>query len=288
MCRLYGFQATHPSRVECDLLEAQNSLILQSREDSSGRPNEDGWGLGGFLDDHVWSRRQAEPATRSEEFRQDAARAQATTVLAHVRRASIGKTAVVNAQPFREDGFLFAHQGHVGSLERIRSVMYRDMGEKHRRAIEGTTDSEHLFRLLMSRYEREREVGMLTVLRSTLRDVEAWHTRMAEPDRELGINVIWCTEREMVGARLGHRPLFAVRRHEPHTCPRCDAEYDGFPEDEEYVAVAVASEPITPEDWEQLPDRTAFRIEVEARRLETASLAKPPSVRDGEPGPVGA
>ena len=31
MCRLYGFRATEPTRLECALVRAQNSLVVQSR-----------------------------------------------------------------------------------------------------------------------------------------------------------------------------------------------------------------------------------------------------------------
>ena len=36
MCRLYGFRANEPTKVECTLVHAQNALIVQSREDLAG------------------------------------------------------------------------------------------------------------------------------------------------------------------------------------------------------------------------------------------------------------
>jgi len=45
MCRLYGFAATQPTRLECSLVAAQNALQVQSDRDGRGRRNADGWGI---------------------------------------------------------------------------------------------------------------------------------------------------------------------------------------------------------------------------------------------------
>ena len=46
MCRLYGFRANEPTKVECSLVHAQNALLSQSVMDARGVPNADGWGIG--------------------------------------------------------------------------------------------------------------------------------------------------------------------------------------------------------------------------------------------------
>ncbi len=45
MCRLYGFRANAPSKVDCSLVKAQNALLEQSRRDERGLENADGWGI---------------------------------------------------------------------------------------------------------------------------------------------------------------------------------------------------------------------------------------------------
>ena len=45
MCRLYGYLSDRPTRVECGLIRAQNSLLVQSGRDRRGVANADGWGL---------------------------------------------------------------------------------------------------------------------------------------------------------------------------------------------------------------------------------------------------
>jgi predicted glutamine amidotransferase len=46
MCRLYGFRATEPTKVECTLVHAQNALMVQSRRDRHGH----GWGIATYED----------------------------------------------------------------------------------------------------------------------------------------------------------------------------------------------------------------------------------------------
>jgi predicted glutamine amidotransferase len=50
MCRLYGFRANEPTKVECTLVYAQNALMVQSREDLTGRGNAHGWGIATYED----------------------------------------------------------------------------------------------------------------------------------------------------------------------------------------------------------------------------------------------
>ena len=45
MCRLYGFLATEPTRLDCSLVHAQNALQVQSDRDPRGVRNADGWGI---------------------------------------------------------------------------------------------------------------------------------------------------------------------------------------------------------------------------------------------------
>ena len=50
MCRLYGFRATEPTKIECTLVHAQNALIIQSYRDQSGTSHLNGWGLALYRD----------------------------------------------------------------------------------------------------------------------------------------------------------------------------------------------------------------------------------------------
>lgn len=83
MCRLYGLQATHPTRAACELLDAQNALIRQSRQDQRGLSNPHGWGMGQVAEGKTRCFRQVKPASESPKYREEALRTEGTTVLAH-------------------------------------------------------------------------------------------------------------------------------------------------------------------------------------------------------------
>lgn len=81
MCRLYGFHATHATQPACDLLDAQNARIHQSRQDARGLSNPDGWGLGRVDAEGVTCYRQVAPASKSDAFRAEALRTRGTTAI---------------------------------------------------------------------------------------------------------------------------------------------------------------------------------------------------------------
>lgn len=289
MCRLYGFRATHPTRVQCELIEAQNSLMRQSRRDGRGLGNMDGWGLGTVRDGTLRCEREVGPAYESEEYRRDAARIDATTVLAHVRRATVGDPREENTHPFRREGSLLAHNGHVPAFDRVRPRILERMAPELERGIRGTTDSEHVFHLLLSRL-RDRvapaadepiaEAGadveeMAEALHGTIGELRGWcgeTTREADgiprgPDGHrldrLALNLLWTVGHSLVGSRFG-RSLWYVEREGGHRCEVCGEQHPD-PEPDGYRSIVVASERITDEDWQEVPESSVFVVDEEMR-----------------------
>ena len=101
-----------------------------------------------------------------------------------------------------------------------------------RDAIQGTTDSEHFFQLLLSRRARHPGRSTARILRDAVRDVRAM-AEEADPDAEVALNVVWSVEDEMVGSRLG-RSLWYLERDAPHRCEACGETHpdpDAIPDD---------------------------------------------------------
>lgn len=263
MCRLYGMRSTHPTRVECQLVEAQNSLIRQAREDARGRVNDEGWGLGVLRDGRLEREREVEPAPRSEEFRRDAARVEAEAVLAHVRRATVGEAAVVNTHPFRHGDSMLAHNGHVGGFDDVRGELLAEMTPEHRRAVRGSTDSEHIFHYLLTLRERHPEARLEDVLARGLRDVAAL-ARDAGTGDEVALNVIWLVGGELVASRRG-RSLWCLERDGPRRCVVCGRLHPdpGVLDGDDYAAASLASERITDEGWTEVPEGSVLRVDGE-------------------------
>ena len=92
MCRLYAFHANEPTKVECSLVFAQNSLLAQSRRDVLGRAHSDGWGIGYYPEQVPVVERNIAAAHEGLHFSAAAERVYARTVAAHVRLAAVGKS----------------------------------------------------------------------------------------------------------------------------------------------------------------------------------------------------
>ena len=259
MCRLYGLRATHPTRVSCELVEAQNSLIRQSEEDARGLSNPHGWGIGYVQDGTMYCEREVEPASSDEEFRHDAARVDATTVVAHVRRATVGKPRLVNTHPFRHDNAMLAHNGHIPAFDEVRPRLVEAMLPAHREAVHGDTDSEHFFQLLLSNRARHPGWSMTRLLRHTASSVIDWASEVV-PEAEIALNFLWAIDDELVGMRLG-RTLWYLQLRQVHECSVCGQEHAHPDDGRPYRSVEFASERITGEQWRAVPEGTIFHLD---------------------------
>lgn len=255
MCRLYGMTATHPTRVECELLEAQNSLIKQAVEDGRGLENPHGWGVGMVRDGVTECARQVEPANSSEEFRRNAIQSASETFVAHVRRATVGDPLYENTHPFRYQNSLMAHNGHVGAFDQVRTEILEYLPDSHRERIGGTTDSEHFFQLVHAhRPDADSRIEALQRAASQMRE---W-TRQCGEGTELFLNTIWSDDGAVSGTKL-ERSLWYLERDEPVACGICNTPH-ATPDDEPYRSIVLASEKITGENWKRVPEGTTFRV----------------------------
>ena len=274
MCRLYGFRATEPTKVECSLVYAQNALMLQSREDQAGLSHADGWGVATYRDGTPHVERQAWAAYHGEHFRRAAARTYSRTVLAHVRRASVGSVALENTHPFVHGKWVFAHNGTLRAFEKIRRQMLDAMTPEHREAIQGRTDSEHVFHLLMSLHARCPDLAPLDILRIGLRQVIEW-SRQADATSNIGLNVLMTDGEALVGARWA-RTLWYVEQRHVQDCEICGFPHIRHDPKVNYRAIVIASEPISHEDWIEVPDRSIFSLTPDMHlHVEPLELATP-------------
>ncbi|HET6520849.1 MAG TPA: class II glutamine amidotransferase [Geminicoccaceae bacterium] len=268
MCRIYGLRANAATAVECCLVHAPNSLLAQSRRDLNGFDNADGWGIAAY-DGAAGAAprvaRRPQPAHGGRRFREAARTVTAPTVVAHVRRATVGVRAVENTHPFVFGPWAMVHNGTVPEFERVRPLMLEAMAPGHRAAIRGVTDSEHLFHMILSAHEAEPGRPLLEVLGECLGRVAAWACATV-PHPRLGLNVLLTDGARMVGSRW-MRTLYAVRRGSDGGaayCPGCGGPHARDAPAGGYRALAVASEPISgDEPWREVPERSVYEVTAE-------------------------
>jgi glutamine amidotransferase len=261
LCRFYALRATAPTRAECGLVHAPNSLLAQSRQDLHGFEHADGWGIAAYRQDGVAIERQPFAAHDGRRFRAAAARVEARTVLAHVRRATVGATLPENTHPFAHGPWTFVHNGTVPYFAEVRDALLAGMSAEHRAAIAGQTDSEHLFHFILSSHEQASGRPLLASLQLALRRVVAWcHARGHEP--HLGLNVLLTDGVAMVGSRW-QRTLHCLEVEGLADCPVCRRPHAACRE--RYRALVIASEPTTDESWQEVPERSVFEVTPELR-----------------------
>ena len=263
MCRLYGFRANEPTQVECSLVHAQNALMTQSRQDREGLVHAHGWGVAEHPNGVPLVEKQAWAAYDGEHFKKRAARVYARSVIAHVRRATVGGPKLENTHPFVHGTWLFAHNGTVANFDSVRDRLVEALDPLHRSEIRGDTDSEHVFRYLLTLWGRHPEKDLLAILRLGLEKVVAW-CRESDLEANPSLNVLWTDGARMVGSRMGRTLWYLEREGVPH-CEICGKSHVHHKPAQEYRAVEIASEPITHEDWLQVPNYTIFAVDPDFR-----------------------
>ena len=273
MCRLYALRANEPTRVECGLVRSQNNLMRQSAGDAEGLAHGHGWGVAEYPDGLPMVERQTWAAFHGEHFAKKAARVYAHTVIAHVRRATVGPPGIENTHPFVHGRFIFAHNGTVPNFEQVRDRMIDQIDPLHRAEIRGQTDSEHVFHYLLTKWSHGPQSDLLDTVREGLEQIIAWSHEI-EPGRPVGLNIVLSDGEQMVGSRL-NRTLWYLERDDVIHCEICGQPHVHHTATTDYRAVEVASEPVTPEEaWKGVPDATVFVVDPDYR-LRFAPLRLP-------------
>jgi len=261
MCRLFGFRSRVSLSVQRSLVKAENAVSVQSGE------HRDGWGIA------YYAVNATEPmvilsdqcALEDHKFERAAGFVASHTVLAHVRRATIGVVDETNTHPFQFGRWAFAHNGTLWALD--RAYWIETLDDDLRETIRGTTDSEMSFLVLL---QRMRDAGI--DLDKPPQDVgercvpiveELYRAFWEECDRG-------CTERpplwnfiltdgiHFIVHRAGLELVFSTQKKicgDEEICPVHDKVCFGPRRDVPHTHFLVASEPTSDDDvWEAVPD----------------------------------
>lgn len=276
MCRLFGFRSAVPSRPHRSLMEAENALVAQSRQ------HPDGWGIGWFVDDDAYVVKSSTPAHACERFRQVSTRLTSHTFVVHVRRATVGTVDSLNAHPFRHGRWLFAHNGTVFGMDRLRGFLEEHTERSLRGMVLGETDSEALFFYLLSALDRAgvdktgRAPGtperIADAVRRALHELDA-EAAARGVDRPI-TNVLLTDGRTFLAHRAGMPLHLSTQKHacaDAITCPAVKVCLQPVRPEARVNHLLVASEPLGHENlWEDVPDGATvvldedFRLDVVA------------------------
>ncbi len=144
MCRLFGFRSVISSQVHRSLVSADNALMRQS----TAHP--DGWGVGYYIQGFPHVVKSVSTAVSDSLFRRVSGIVASETVVAHLRKATVGELSIINSHPFQYGNWIFAHNGQIPDFGDYREAIVEKISPLFRRYILGDTDSEVIFYLLMS------------------------------------------------------------------------------------------------------------------------------------------
>jgi glutamine amidotransferase len=163
-----------------------HSLIAQSHcaEQARTATNADGFGLAWYGErPQPGLYRDILPAWADANLKSLCRQIRSGLFLAHVRASTGGATSRANCHPFASGRWSFMHNGQIGGFDRLRRALEASLPQTLYDQIEGTTDSELFFLLMID--EGLAGNAQAAVARATLRVFEAARHAGVEPALKL-------------------------------------------------------------------------------------------------------
>ena len=238
MCRLLGVVAAE--RVDFNMLLADRPRSLAAL----GEEHKDGWGLAACSAGDWEVHKGTLPAARDPRFKELAGKLRGEVLVAHVRKRTVGETRAENSHPFIAGRWVFAHNGTIAE----RGYVGDRVSRSRQAQVRGDTDSELFFAFVMTRLDDSGLTGRPpsaetdAVVRKLTRDCRA---------REGfgSLNFLLSDGDTTYVHRFG-RSLFML-----------DRSASGGSNERRAAAIYLASEPMTAEDWREVPDGTLMRVD---------------------------
>jgi ergothioneine biosynthesis protein EgtC len=251
MCRLLGYLG---SAIELDQLlsKPEHSLIVQSyqpREMTAGFVNVDGFGLGWYhphRDTAPYRYQNILPIWSDINLPSLSRYIETSCILAYVRSATPPLAVdFSNCQPFTFDRLLFVHNGFINNF---RQSLYRPirnlLSDEIYQTINGTTDSEHIFALILTEWQKSAHQSLQFALESALQRL----TRLAKNAcTYFSANIILSDGKQLIASRYANRhpvPSLYWLRDDPN-----------YPD-----SVILASEPLFQGNWNHCPENSLIRV----------------------------
>ena len=251
MCRILGYLGA-PIILDYLLSKPEHSLIVQSyqpREMTSGVVSADGYGIGWFH-----PQRETEPFVYKNllpiwddiNLTNLGRYIESGCVMGNVRSATTGQSVdLSNCQPFRGENLLFTHNGFIKDFRKTLYRAIRDqLSDRIYQSIDGTTDSEHIFALLLNNLASTPGMTLEQAVYKTLTTI----AELAKAHQtSVSANIIVSDGHRMVATRYATTspaPSLYWLRDDPI-----------FPK-----AVVIASEPLFTSNWIRFPENTILSV----------------------------
>ncbi len=152
MCRLFGFRSVIQSQVHSSLVSAENALGVQSEK------HPDGWGVAYYIEGFPHLIKSTKSALNCKIFERVSGIVSSNTVIAHIRKATLGEQTILNTHPFQFGNWTFAHNGNIENFAKCKPDLLARVAPKFKRFILGDTDSEIIFYFILSYLEANMDI----------------------------------------------------------------------------------------------------------------------------------
>ncbi|MGB3299285.1 MAG: ergothioneine biosynthesis protein EgtC [Phormidesmis sp.] len=254
MCRILGYLGPSISLDQL-VFKPEHSLLHQSyqpREMKSAVLNADGFGLGWYGDEPAappFVYRNPLPIWNDRNLPDLCRYVRSPTIIANLRSATDQMPVEMSScQPFAYRQMMFVHNGLI---EDFYKSLYRPIREQlcdvAYRSIQGQTDSEHIFALLVHHLETQPNIDLADALQQTI-------TKLSHMAKKAGVhlsaNIILSTPERLVALRFDNQqrsPSLYLLKHSQR-----------FPS-----SVILASEPLFEADWQPYPESELISVDAD-------------------------
>ncbi|MEY3688544.1 MAG: hypothetical protein RIT37_106, partial [Bacteroidota bacterium] len=279
MCRFIAYLGS-PILADALLYKPRHSLISAqsiNAGEMSAQVNGDGFGIGWYapdLDPEPCVFRSIKPAWSDQNLRNLSKKIQAPSMFAHIRAASPGMPVEeYNSHPFTCGRLMFMHNGMIGGFKEIRRSLLRKLNDMSYDAISGSTDSEHLFGLILNHIEDPfSEIACEQLVEATEKGLQDISDILVEAEikQHSYINVCLTNGKSLIAVRyttnhsVQPASMYYMYGREYH----CRGEHCTMePSNGTPSAIVVASEPFTSKrsEWMKVERNSILTVDEEMR-----------------------
>lgn len=256
MCRLFGFRSVIPSQVHRSLLAAENAIGTQSED------HPDGWGVAYYVDGSPHVTKSPTLALGDQLFHRLSGVVSSETVLAHVRKATVGNKTVLNTHPFQYGRWVFAHNGNIPRFDAHRDRLISLIEPRLRRFVLGDTDSETVFHVLLTQLAAKGPLDQSRSLDDVIQALQRTLDVITETVGETDVTdplllTLMVTDGRVLAACHGGKDLYwstyKNRCSDRHVCKSLSPECEAPTTTGRVNHCIISSEPLQGENvWQRL------------------------------------
>ena len=253
MCRLLAYVGK-PIHLDNLLFEPQHSLVVQSyqpQEMTAGVLNADGFGIGWHHlsnQDAPYTYKNILPIWSDVNLPHISRYVESGCFVGYVRSATPGLPVdLINCQPFTDQKLLFIHNGYIDNFrQKLYREIRRELNDLTYQAIQGNTDSEHIWALILS-YLHQQDPSKLAIKDAVEEALLHLSELALAHQADFSANIIISDGDRLIASRYSNRdyqPSLYWIKNNPN-----------YPN-----AVIIASEPMFEGKWHSCPENSILLV----------------------------